>query len=166
MGIIENFRTYFREYTPERFTTIQASSLEEYAKLVQAKGGKEITAVPLVTLVGGIDFNGINNKTYECSTLFSSRTKKGNVMYLEKHGKNMIDSGTSLVTQNKTHYNIKGVVTTEDRLRILTERIPGIITHGPYNKMDDSTRDQIKLIAQVYAVEPFPQKKDTPDSQI
>jgi hypothetical protein len=141
----------------------EAKSLEEFKAMIWDLGGSEVSARPVVTEIPQQEFPDINYQPLEYATKFSTKGRDGReIIFTEEHGEDFKYINNIL---DQEVPNIRGIVTAEERLRMLSKKIPGIVTHGPLEDMDDETRKKFEEITKKNPIVVFEAEKPPFKSQ-
>ncbi len=157
-------KTGHDEEASEKKAAIDASSLENFVELVEREGCKKVEAKPVYKIESRqVDLKDSGTAildNYFFRTEYSSITSKGEKLrYSEFHTGGHFsttefqrgDPGSDLL---KAINIARGVITANDRLRLIKKRLPEVDIEGPMTKRDYN--DMVFAhAARIHNIEPF-----------
>ena len=145
---------FIKKYFPTK-----ADSLDEFMEVVEREGGVFVIAEPRIKEKNGAFSATVGTiANYEYSTRFQSETPTGRpIIFDEVYGSRFGSERGFADAVDRGLYALKGVLTADDRLQKVRQRLPNIETNlgGARGIMDEATHQRMYEDAKKYNVAPF-----------
>ena len=143
----------------KKYFSIKADSLDEFIEFVERESGVSVTAEPSIKPKNGATTASVGTiADFEYSTRFQSETQKGRpIIFNEVHGSRFGSDYGSADSQDRELYALKGLLTADERLQRVRQRLPNVKTAlvGPRGTMDEATHQRMYEDAKKHNLTPF-----------
>jgi len=138
---------------------IKVDSLDGFMEVVEREGGVFIIAKPRIKAKNGVFSITVGTiANYEYSTRFQSETSIGKpIIFNEVHGSRFGSERGFADAEDRGLYALKGLLTADDRLQRVRQRLPNIKTELVCSQgtIDEATHQKMYEDAKEYNVTPF-----------
>lgn len=146
-------------YFIKKYFPIKADSLDGFIEIVERERGASVTAEPRIKAKNGTFTSTVGTiANYEYSTRFQSETPTGRpIVFDEIYGSRFGSERGFADSQDRELYALKGLLTADDRLQRVEERLENVETAlvGPRGIIDETTHQRMYEDAKKYNLSPF-----------
>ncbi len=143
----------------KKYFPIKADSLDKFIEVVEREGGVSVIAESRFKAKNGTFTASVGTiANYEYSTRFQSETPTGRpIIFDEVYGSRFGSERGFVDAENRGLYALKGLLTADERLQGVRQRLPNIETAlvGPRGTMDEATHQRMYEDARKHNVTPF-----------